>query len=153
MTITTVVQDLSMEQHAPAMSARCRAAKRQRGTTLVESLLAMTVFFVSMIILYACLLTSQVQSTVNKDRHRALQDSRALLEQMATIPIMNLGDVFPHDTWIPEFNDLHVRDQRVKVLYANGDPEAVPLAYEVVSNWSSMEGRQAHMILKGVRAR
>lgn len=113
----------------------------------------MALFFVSMIILYACLLTSQVQSAVNKDRHRALQDARALLEQMATIPVTNLGDVFPHDTWIPEFDDLHVRNQRVKVRYANGNPDAVPLSYEVVSEWSTTEGREAMLVLKGSRAR
>lgn len=135
------------EGQAPASS------HRERGTTLLEALLAMTVFFVSMIILYACLLTSQVQSLTNKDNHRALQDTRALMEQMATIPITNLGDVFPHDTWIPEFEDLHVRNQKVKVRYAGGDADAVPLHYEVVSTWMTTEGRPATMTLKGVRAR
>ncbi len=130
-----------------------RRSHRERGTTLLEALLAMTVFFVSMIILYACLLTSQVQSQTNKDNHRALQDTRALMEQMATIPITNLGDVFPHDTWIPEFEDLHVRAQKVKVRYAGGDIDAVPLHYEVVSTWMTAEGRPATMTLKGVRAR
>jgi hypothetical protein len=129
------------------------ANRQQRGTTLLEALLAMTVFFVSMIILYACLLTSQVQSHTNKDNHRALQDTRALMEQMATIPITNLGDVFPHNTWIPEFDDLHVRNQKVKVLYQNGNADAVPLHYEVMSTWTTAEGRPAKLSLKGVRAR
>lgn len=150
MTTTTEVLHPLVRPYAPSSPKRLR---RMQGTTLLESLLAMTVFFVAMIILYACLLTSQSQSEVNKDRHRALQDSRALLEQMATIPIMNLGDVFPHDTWIPEFNDLHVRNQRVKVRYANGDTEAVPLAYEVVSLWSTAHGRESQMVLSGARAR
>jgi hypothetical protein len=80
-------------------------------------------------------------------------DTTALMEQMSLIPIGNLGNTFPNATNIPEFNDLHIPDQRVRVLYANGNPNARPLQFSVVSTWTTAGRLPARLTVQGVRAR
>jgi type II secretory pathway component PulJ len=123
-----------------------RLGRRDAGLSLVEIMLAFTILCVVMVMLFGSLLSTQTLSRVNKDKHRALMDSTALMEQMAMMPIADLGATFPHATEIPEFNGLHVPDQRVQVIYDNADPNARPLLYRA--------GRMpARLSLRGVRAR
>jgi hypothetical protein len=123
------------------------------GLSLVEIMLALTILTVVMVMLFGSFLSGHVLSRVNKDKHRALMDTTALMEQMAMIPIGNLGTTFPHATDIPEFNDLHIPNQRVQVQYANGNPNARPLEFQVVSTWTTANRLPAQLSVQGVRAR
>src|SRR5204863_7510698 len=102
------------------MSPTGRYVKRPRadvGMSLVEIMLALTVLTVVITTLFGSILSSHLLSRVNKDKHRAIMDTTALMEQMELIPIGNLGAKFQHATDLPEFNGLHVPNQRVQVLY------------------------------------
>jgi prepilin-type N-terminal cleavage/methylation domain-containing protein len=132
---------------------RLHPTRKNSGMTLVELMLALTILAVAIVALFGSFLSTQVLSRVNKDKHRALMDTTALMEQMGTIPLANLGTTFPHSTDIPQFNDLHVREQRVQVVYENGDPNARPLNYSVVSTWRTAGGLPARLVVRGLRAR
>jgi hypothetical protein len=80
-------------------------------------------------------------------------DTTALMEQMAVVPIAQLGSTFPHATDIPEFTDLHVANQRVQVVYAHGNPSLRPVQFEVVSTWTTAGRLPARLVVQGVRAR
>lgn len=121
--------------------------------SLVEIMLAMTVLTVVIVMLFGAILSTHMLGRVNKDKHRAIMDTTALMEQMALIPIGNLGATFPHATNIPEFDNLHVPDQRVQVVYDGGDPNARPLGYQVVSTWTSAGRLPARLVVRGMRAR
>lgn len=123
------------------------------GLGLLEVMMALTVLTVVMTILFSSFVSGSLLSRVSKDKHRALLDATALMEQMSVIPIANVGATFPHATDIPEFNDLHVPGQRVQVLYANGNPALRPLEYQVVCTWTSTGGFPGRLVVDGVRAR
>ena len=115
--------------------------------------MSLSVLFVTLLMLYGSMISGQALSTASKARHRALQDVRALMEQMAVIPLASIPGTFPDDTPIPEFNNLHVRNQVVRIRYKDGDPTLLPLEYEVVATWTSSLGRPASLTVKGVRNR
>jgi len=121
--------------------------------TLVEIMLAMTVLTVVITMLFGAILSTHLLSRVNKDKNRAIMDTTALMEQMAMIPIGNIGATFPHATDIPAFNGLHIPNQRVQVHYDNGNSNARPLGYEVVSTWTTAGRLPAKLVVRGVRAR
>jgi prepilin-type N-terminal cleavage/methylation domain-containing protein len=127
--------------------------RKDAGMTLVEIMMALTVLTVVMVMLFGAFLSSHMLSRVNKDKHRALMDTTALMEQMAMVPIGNLGTTFPNATNIPEFNNLHIPNQRVQVVYDNGNPNARPLGYQVVSTWTTAGRLPARLTVRGVRAR
>jgi hypothetical protein len=127
--------------------------RADRGFLIIEVMIGMTIFFLAIVVLYSTLVSGELASVTNKDKHRALQDVRALMEQMSVIPMSSLGQVFPHDTEIPAFASLHVRNQRVRVRYDNADPTAVPLGYEVVASWTTVHGRPASLTVRGMRCR
>jgi Tfp pilus assembly protein PilE len=129
------------------------AARGDAGLTLVEIMLALTVLTVVIVMFFGVFLSAHSLSRVNKDKHRALMDTTALMEQITLIPIGDIANTFPHATDIPEFNDLHIRDQRVQVVYANGNAAARPLEYQVVSTWTTAASRPARLSVQGVRAR
>jgi hypothetical protein len=135
------------------MTPRPQSMRPDAGLTLVEIMLSLTVLTVVMVMLFGVFLSGFTLSRVNKDKHRALMDTTALMEQMAVIPIGSLGTTFPHATDIPEFNDLHIPNQRVQVQYDNGNPNARPLQFRVVSTWTTAGGMPARLTIQGVRAR
>ena len=53
----------------------------------------------------------------------------------------------------PQFNDLHVADQRVQVVYDDGNTAARPLNYQVISTWTTAGRLPAKLVVRGVRAR
>ena len=127
--------------------------RKYAGSTMVELMLALTVLVVVLVTLFGTYLSTQVLSRVNKDKHRVLMDATALMEQMRLMPIGNLGAAFPDSTDIPQFNDLHVTNQRVQVVYDDGNPAARPLNYQVVSTWTTGGRLPAKLVVRGVRAR
>lgn len=137
----------------PIQGSSASPLRRDAGLSLVEIMLALTVLTVVIVTLFGAFLSGHTLSRVNKDKHRALMDTTALMEQMAMIPIGNLGATFPDSTDIPEFNDLHVPDQRVQVQYANNNPDARPLEFQVVSTWTTANRLPARLVVQGVRAR
>lgn len=134
-------------RHAP------RRLPKDAGMTLVEIMMALTVLTVVMVMLFGAFLSGHMLSRVNKDKHRALMDTTALMEQMAMIPIGNLGTTFPNAINIPDFNNLHIPDQRVQVVYDNGNPNARPLGYQIISTWTTAGRLPARLAIRGVRAR
>jgi hypothetical protein len=130
-----------------------RPPSREAGLTLVEIMLAITVLTVVVTMLFGAMLSSHLLSRVNKDKHRAILDTTALMEQMRLIPIGNLGATFPHAVDIPQFNDLHIPNQRVRVLYDGANPNARPLGYQVESTWTTAGRLPARIAVRGVRAR
>jgi prepilin-type N-terminal cleavage/methylation domain-containing protein len=129
------------------------ARRGDAGLSLIEIMMALAVLTVVMVMLFGTYLSAYALSRVNKDKHRALMDTSALLEQMATIPIGDLGNTFPHAADVPAFNDLHVPDQRVQVLYEGGDVTARPLEFQVVSTWTSANRLPARLAIRALRAR
>jgi Tfp pilus assembly protein PilV len=127
--------------------------RKDAGLTLVEIMLALTVLTVVIVMLFGTFLSGHMLSRANKDKHRALMDTTALMEQMAMIPIGDLANTFPDATDIPEFNDLHIPNQRVQVVYANGNPAARPLQFQVVSTWTTAGSLPARLTIQGLRAR
>jgi prepilin-type N-terminal cleavage/methylation domain-containing protein len=145
-----------------ALRARPRAAapragvraRRDGGFSLLETMFSLTVLLIAMTVLYEALLTGGVASKDNKLRHRALQDISSLTEQMSIVPLANLSTTFEHDVAIAEFDDLHLPDQEVRVLYEAGAGASVPpINYEVVATWTSSLGRTERLVVRGVRAR
>jgi hypothetical protein len=116
-------------------------------------MVAMSALTIAMVMLFSTFLSGQMLSTTNKHRHRALMDAQALMEQMGVMPLNTIAATFPHDTPIPEFDDLHVPNQEVRVRYEGGNPNARPLMYEVLSTWTTVGGQPAQLLLRGVRAR
>lgn len=108
---------------------------------------------IAMVIVFSTLLTWRALSSANKDRHRALQDVSALMEQIAIMPLTTIGATFVHDQYITDFNDLHARSERVKIRYANGNPNAVPLNYDVIATWTTVAGETGKITMHGVRSR
>jgi hypothetical protein len=125
----------------PAVAAKLR---HDAGLSLVEIMLAMTILTVVMVMLFGTMLSSQALSRVNKS---------ALMEQISILPIANIGATFPNATDIPEFTDLHVANQRVRVVYANNNPDARPLQFQVISTWTTVGGLPARLVVQGLRAR
>ena len=141
----------SSAAHRPLAPSRRR---RDGGFSLLETMFSMTVLLVAMTVLFEAMLTGGVASKDNKLRHRALQDVNSLTEQMTIVPLANLSTTFVHDTPIAEFDDLHVPNQEVRVLYAAGAGAATPpINYEVVTTWTSSLGRTERLVIRGVRAR
>jgi hypothetical protein len=64
-------------------------------------MIAMTTLSMAMLILFGLLLNGGVLAATVRDRHRALRDVNALMEQMAAMPIASIGTVFPHNVEIP----------------------------------------------------
>jgi hypothetical protein len=128
-------------------------ARPDAGLSLVEIMLALTVLTVVVVMLFGAILSTHMLGRVNKDKHRAIMDTTALMEQMAMIPIGNLGTTFPHATDIPEFDNRHISNQRVRVVYDGGDPTARPLGYQVVSTWTTAGRLPARLTVRGIRSR
>jgi hypothetical protein len=115
-------------------------------------MIAMTTLSMAMLILFGLLLNGGVLAATVRDRHRALRDVNALMEQMAAMPIASIGTVFPHNAAIPEFNDLHCRNQRMYVIY-DGTKDERPLNYRVKCTWETLNGRPGVVEVRGMRAR
>ncbi len=120
---------------------------------MVELMMAMTTLALVMLMLFSTFLSASELSRVNRERHRALMDATSLAEQMAIMPIGNIATTFPNNQDIAEFTNLHVNNERVRVVYANGDATARPLRYQVVVTWTGSGGRPGRYVLNGVRAR
>jgi hypothetical protein len=127
--------------------------RRDSGYLLPEVMLTLATVFMATLVLFGALLTLQVQSTASKHKQEVLGDVKSLTEQMMAQPISGLGTLFPHNTVIPEFNDLHAPSQQVKIVYADGDPDAVPLEYRVEATWKTAGGRPARLVVHGMRVR
>jgi hypothetical protein len=133
---------------------RLRPRRAEAGITLLEQMFAMMLMIVAITVLFQTLLSGQILSNDAKLRHRALQDTSSLMEQMAIVPLANLATTFAHDTNIPEFANLHVPDQAVRVVYDNpAAPTVAPVGFAVVSTWTSSLGRNETLTIRGVRAR
>jgi hypothetical protein len=113
----------------------------------------MAVLFIAILSLFSSLISGQTLSRGTKSRHQVVQDVTALMEQLDTIPLLRLPQIFPHDTDVPEFTNLHVRGQRLRVLYADGDPTARPLFFSVESTYDAPMGQRGKVVIHGVRAR
>ncbi len=128
--------------------------RRDGGFSLMETMFSMMVLLLAMTVLFEAMLAGGVASKDNKLRHRALQDVNSLTEQMTIVPLANLSSTFVHDTPIAEFDDLHVPNQEVRVLYAAGaGTTTAPINFEVVTTWTSSLGRTERLVVRGVRAR
>lgn len=125
----------------------------QSGYMLPEVMLTLATIFMATLVLFGSLLTLQVQSAASKHKSEVLNDVKSLTEQMMAQPMSGLGAQFPHNTDIPEFNDLHAPSERVRVVYADGDPNAVPLEYRVEASWKTTGGRPAKLVVHGMRVR
>jgi hypothetical protein len=134
------------------MQATARPS-RQSGSLLIDATLAMAVLFIAILSLFSSLISGQTLSRGTKSRHQVVQDVTALMEQLDTIPILRLPLILPHDTDVPEFTNLHVRGQRLRVLYADGDPTARPLFFSVESTYDAPMGQRGKVVIHGVRAR
>ena len=120
---------------------------------MIELTIAMSVIAVSLLMLHGTLIAGHSLSRHSRDRGQALSDIKALMEQIEAMPITTVTSTFTHDAIIPPFNDLHLRNQRVRVRYANAAPDARPLQYDVVCTYESVSGRPATVMLRGVRNR
>jgi hypothetical protein len=120
---------------------------------LPEVMITLATVFMATLVLFGTLVTLQVQTTASKHKQEVLSDVKSLTEQMMAQPMSGLGTLFPHNTVIPEFNDLHAPEQQIKVLYAGGDPNAVPLEYKVEATWKTAGGRPARLLVHGMRVR
>ncbi len=130
-----------------------KTTHKESGYMLPEVMLTLATVFMATLVLFGALLTLQVQSTASQHKQEVLGDVKALTEQMMAQPMSGLGTLFPHNTAIPEFDDLHAPGQQVKVIYADGDPNAVPLEYRVEASWKTSGGRPARLVVHGMRVR
>lgn len=145
----TTRQERSFCMNCTQSSSRSRA---NQGFVLLETMLAMALLASAMLVLFGVLLNGGVLAATVRDRHRALQDVYALMEQMQRIPIASIRTTLPHDTDIPEFNDLHVRQQRMRIVY-DAAPEVRPMSFRVRCTWQTLNGRPGVVEVAGLRAR
>lgn len=128
-------------------------SRSDAGTSLIELMLALTLLVVAALVMTSSTLTATVQSEAAGAKAAAMQQTQALLEQMASRPIATLGTVFPHDQDLAPFQDQGVEGLRIRVRYRDGDADARPLFYEVETTWNGPGDAPWSKTIHGVRAR
>lgn len=138
-----------------ALSGMPRPSRRaaEAGFTIIETMLTLATVFISALVLAGASVAIHGQGRLNRDRSIALENVEALLEQMTATPIGALPALFPHGQDVAAFDDLGLKDLRIRIAYDGGDVTARPLRYTVTTTWTGGQGRQSKLVIHGLRMR
>ncbi len=131
----------------------------QAGVSLVEVMVAIVVLLIASSAAFMSQLTSMRMVNQSRDIAVAMSDLEACMDQIRLTPVDALavdGSAFEHGESVDQFDDLHLRDQRIVVTYpgyvAGADlPE--PLEVLVQATWTPARGGQVTQSLRSVRVR
>ncbi|MDF1839542.1 MAG: hypothetical protein P1V35_16860, partial [Planctomycetota bacterium] len=95
----------------------------------------------------------------SRDISVAMADLEACMDQIRLTPVDALavaGSVYEHGVSVAQFEDLHLRDQRIVVTYPGyvvGGALPDPLEVFVQASWTPSRGGQVTQSLRSVRVR
>jgi prepilin-type N-terminal cleavage/methylation domain-containing protein len=127
----------------------------RRGFSLVEVCAAVVLFT----IIVSGVLASQAASVnltrTARDTSVATSDAQAALEEVLLQPMDAIPGAYAKGKAIARFNDLHLFEEEVLVLYPNMPGATVPdpLEIRVVVNWLDYGGRPRTLSLSTVKTR
>ncbi|MCP5024239.1 MAG: hypothetical protein GY930_21020 [bacterium] len=93
----------------------------------------------------------------SRDVGVAISDLEAAMDQVRTSPIGSLavpGSTYEHDENIAQYDDLHLRDQRIVVSYpeyVQGNELPDPLRIVLTARWTNNRGAQRTESLQTAR--
>ena len=131
----------------------------QAGVSLVEVMVAIVVLLISSSAAFMSQLTSMRMVNQSRDISVAMADLEVCMDRIRLTPVDALavqGSTYEHGQNVAQFDDLHLRDQRLVVTYPGyvvGGALPEPLEVLVHATWTPDRGGSVTQSLRSVRVR
>lgn len=134
-------------------------ARHQAGLSLIEVMVAIVVLLIASSAAFMSQLTSMRMVNQSRDVSMAISDMEACMDRVRMSPVDELavaGSPYEHGQSVVQYEDLHLRDERIVVTYPGyvpGGPLPDPLQVVVAATWTPNRGGQIRQVLRTVRVR
>ncbi|MCA9001330.1 MAG: type II secretion system protein [Planctomycetes bacterium] len=129
------------------------------GISMVEVMVAIVVLLIASSAAFMSQVTSMRMVGQSSDIALAMSDLEACMERVRQEPVDALavpGSTFEHGESVAQYEDLHLRDERIVVTYPGyvaGAPLPSPLEVVITASWTPARGGQIRQSLRTVRVR
>ena len=146
--------------------ARFRPTVRQKGMTLIEVMMAVSVLAFSFSVVYGSLVTMYVLGRTNEDRVRAITAAAALIEEIQAMDINRIATFTPNTTglllpgvehWatvefvVPEGESFDTVSIPLSDMSVSDLPN--PVEVRLTVNWLDKDGRAFQYKVSSMKAR
>lgn len=125
-------------------SIKRRAVPGQRGFTLVELMVAISVLLIGALAAFATQITSGQMIDFSRDVTVAVSDLEMCMEELLVHSADEMPIAYPEGTPVAAFNALHLRNEDIVPSYLNwdvGQPIPDPLEVLLTATWADDAGR------------
>ena len=141
------------------MRKRTRRAGSERGFTLVELAIAITVLMIAVLTAARAQISSHNLMRTSRETNTAMADLRSAMEELLFLPMDTIpidGSKFESGQAIAFFDDLHLRNERLVASYPGyvlGGAVPDPLQIVLTVTWNDYAGRARSMRLASMKTR
>ncbi len=140
----------------PAAHRRQSNATEESGFSLVELVMASAVLLVVSLAGYSAQVRSGSLIDTSQGRASAMADLETCMEDLLAESTVLIPDSFPVGASIPEYEGLHLRDERITPAYpgyTGGGSIPDPLQVVLTATWTSGTGHMQSLRLATAKAR
>ena len=123
----------------------------EKGMSLVELLIAVSVMCIAVLAIYSALVSAQCMSRSAKEDNISSFELQSIVEDVRSTPFEEILEEYPNGKFVNAYEDKSLNSERIRVDYV--DEEEEPLDITFTLTWVNYQGRQCTKSLRTLVAR